>query len=165
MPRVTQAHDESRPNRRRYLVSFGKMLRTRRWALSRRNCKRPSPLNKHDVVRFDRTLEPALSKALTRTLSSKRFAASVRVDVAAVARPKHSPIVRSRCCSMLICWPRMVQKLPCVFTNRHFDCNIFVCDTTGFLVATSRSLTHSTKTPLAASDGSSAAKYRRSVLR
>ena len=51
----------------------------------------------------------------------------------------------------------MVQKLPCVFTNRHFDCNSFVCDTTGFLIATSRSLTHSTKTPLAASDGSSAA--------
>ena len=75
------------------------------------------PTRKREPMRSDRKLELAPSKVVTRTLSSKRSAASCRVDLATRARAKHSPVVRSRCCKMLICWPQMMQKPPCDFTN------------------------------------------------
>ena len=130
-PLMTQARDESRANRRRCPSSAPGSCCGGEWfndnALSRRNRKRASSFVDvvPDVVlaldvevrsiwkepmRTDHMLEPRPSKVVKRTFSSKRPAASVKVDLAAHAGAMHSPVVRSWCCSMLSCWPWMMQS-------------------------------------------------------
>ena len=177
-PLMTQARDESRANRRRCPSSAPSSCCGGEWfndnALSRRNRKRASSFVDvvPDVVlaldvevrsiwkepmRSDHMLEPRPSKVVKRTFSSKRPAASVKVDLAAHARAMHSPVVRSWCCSTLSCWPWMMQSSS--FWRLHQHAARAISDSTTASSATPRacssqvswSLTHSTEAPLAES--------------